>query len=313
MNGSSLLAIARFDKESDERAALRANLIKNNTTIEKPTNVEGADAGTDENNEAVDEEENEEGDEEGDENEEDENEETNEDEDLTDEEKAKKEEEKKAADKIAAKAARKQDRMQRRIDEATAAAKTARDELAAFKAANPDSKLSEAEVQERAEAIAAQKLADKQLAKLKEDFDNTCEKLQKEATKIDKDFYEKIVDVSEQFGPIPSFMIGVLDDLENGGEVLAHIAGDEDLAEKLWKLSKDGKNAKLTKEIVAISDKFEADKKAKSKKQISKVPEPIAAVRGSRTVSSVLTEADTKDMDRYVAKRRAMMAAKAGR
>jgi len=312
LNSSSLLSMARFDAEADERAALRASLMKNNTVIEKPTNAEGGNE-TDETNE---EENDEEGEEEGDEDEEDEDEEGDTDpneEDLTDEEKAAKEAEKKAAEKAAAKAQRKQERMQRRIDEATAAAKAARDELAAFKAANPDSKLSEEEVEAKAEAKAAEKLAAKKLEELTQQFNETCEKLQKEATKIDKEFYEKIVDISEQFGPIPSFMIGILDDVDNGGEVLAHIANDDDLAEKLWKLSKDGKNAKLTKEIVTISDKLEADKKAKTKKQISKVPEPIKPVGASRSTSTVITRADTRpeNMDNYVAKRRAQMEANA--
>ncbi len=306
LNGSSLLALARFDKEADERAALRNSLMANNTTVEKPANAEGD---NEENNETNEEENEDEEGEEGDENEEDEEGDEENEDDLTDEEKAAKEAEKKAAEKAAAKAQRKNDRMQRRIDEATAAAKAAREELEAFKKANPDSKLTPEEVEAKAEALAAEKLAAKHLEEVKAKFDESCANLQKAATAVDKDFYEKIVDISDQFGPIPSFMIGVLDDLDNGGEVLAHIANDDDLAEKLWKLNKDGKNAKMTKEIVAISDKLETEKKNKNKRQISKVPEPIAPVRASRSTSTVITEADTKNMDSYVAKRRAQMAA----
>ena len=309
LNSASLLSMARFDAEADERAALRASLMKNNTVIEKPTNAEGGNEADETNEEENDEE----GEEEGEENEEDEDDENepDPDEDLTEEEKAAKEAEKKAADKAAAKAQRKQERMQRRIDEATAAAKAAKDELAAFKAANPDSKLSEEEVEAKAEAKAAEKIAAKNLEKLQQDFSDMCDRLQKDATTIDKDFYEKSVDISEQFGPIPSFMIGVLDDLDNGGEVLAHIMNDDDLAEKLWKLDKDNKKAKMTKEVVAIGEKLEAEKKAKTKKQISKVPEPIKPVGASRSTSTVITKADTRpeNMDNYVAKRRAQMEA----
>jgi hypothetical protein len=308
MNGSSLLAMARFDAESDERAALRASLVKNNTVIEKPTTpVESEN----EAGEGDDENENEE-DKEDEERDEDEEDKTPPDEELTDEEKAAKELEKKAADKIAAKAARKQDRMQRRIDEAVASAKAAKDELAAFRNANPDTKLSEEEVESRAEAKAAERLAAQKVKDLQTEFDNTCERLQKEATKLDPQFYEKIVDISDQFGPIPSFMIGVLDDFDNGAEVLAHITNDDELAEKIWDLK--FKPAKMTKELVLISNKL-TDAKKPAKKQISKVPDPIAAVKGSRTTGTTITAADTKpeNMDNYVAKRRAQMAAKAGR
>lgn len=305
MNGASLLTMARFDAEADERAALRASLVKNNTVIEKPA-VEGeADPET-----VVEGEE----DEEGDEDEEGNPEPDPNEEELTDEEKAAKEAEKKANEKAAAKAQRKNDRMQRRIDEAVADAKAAKAELAAFKTANPDSKLSEEEVQSRAEAIAAEKLAAKKVEDLQTEFNNTCERLQKEATKLDKDFYEKIVDISDQFGPIPSFMIGVLDDLDNGAEILAHIAADEELAEKIWDLK--NKPAKMSNELVVISNKLKEAKKP-IKRQISKVPEPIARVQGSRTTSTVITSADTKpeNMDNYVAKRQAQMEArrKAGR
>jgi len=304
MNGASLLAMANFDADSDERAALRASLVKNNTVIEKPSTTPE----TEEQNEKVEGEENEEGDDEGEEDED--NEEENVDEELTDEEKAAKEAEKKAAEKAAAKLARKNDRMQRRIDEATAAAKAAKDELAAFKAANPNSTLTEEEVEARAEAKAAERLAAQKVKDLQTEFDNTCERLQKEATKFDKDFYEKTVDIADQFGPIPSFLIGVAADTENGAEVLAHIVADDELAEKIWKLTP----AKMAKEFILISNKL-IEAKTPPRRQISKVPEPITRVTGSRVVSTTITAADTKpeNMDNYVAKRRAQMAAKAGR
>lgn len=302
LNSSSLLSMANFDAEADERSALRANLVKNNTVVEK--------AAIDVKDNSIEVENDEE------ENEDDLNDEKNEEknklnlneEELSEEEKITKDVEIKAAEKQAVKAQRKQDRMQRRIDEAVAAAKSAKDELAAFKTANPNTTLTEEEIEVRAEIKAAEKLAKQKIEDLKIEFNNTCEKLQKEATKIDKDFYEKIVDISDQFGPIPSFMIGVLDDFENGAEVLAHIANDDELAEKIWDLKT--KPAKMTKELVIISNQL-ADKNKAPKKQISKVKEPITAITGSRSTSTVITQADMRpeNMDNYVAKRRQQMEA----
>lgn len=209
--------------------------------------------------------------------------------------------EREAAEKVAAKANRKTDRMQRRIDEAIAARKTAEEALKAFKEANPDVKLTEAEVEAKADAIANQKLAAKNAAEIQANFDNACAKLAKDATKLDKDFNNKVEDMAEQFGPIPSFMIGVLEDFENGAEVLALMANDDDIAEKIYNLKSSP--AKMTRELVTISNKL-IEAKKKPRKEISKVPDPVEPVNGNRHVSTILTEADTKNMDTYVAKRR---------
>lgn len=217
--------------------------------------------------------------------------------------------EKEANDKIAAKAQRKQDRMQRRIDESVAARNKAEEEVARLKAqleANPELKLTAEEVETRANAIAAKKIQDKEIADITAKFQNDCDALQKDAKKIDKDFDSKIDDVAEQFGPIPSFMIGVLTDLDNGPEVLAHFANDEDFAEGIYKASP----AKMTKMLVEVSNKL-IEAKKKPRKEISKVEEPIEPVSGaSRGKSTVITEADTKpgNMDNYVAKRNAQIA-----
>lgn len=211
-----------------------------------------------------------------------------------------------AAEKIAAKAKRKDDRMQRRINEAIAAKKTAEDELKKFKEANPDVKLTEEEVEAKAEAKAAIKLAAKNAADIQTNFDNACAKLAKDATKIDKDFSNKVEDMADQFGPIPSFMIGVLEDFDNGAEVLSTLVNDDDLAEKIYNLKTSP--AKMTRELVIISNKL-IEAKKKPKKEISKVPDPVEPVNGSRHVSTTITEADTKNMDVYVAKRRAQIEA----
>lgn len=218
--------------------------------------------------------------------------------DLPEEAKAARE----SAEKIAAKAKRKDERMQRRIDEAVADREKYKKELEAFKTANPDVKLTEEEVEAKAEAKAAAKLAAKNASDIQEKFDNACAKLAKDATKIDPKFGDKVEDMADQFGPIPSFMIGVLEDFDNGAEVLSTLVNDDELAEKIYNLKTSP--AKMTKELVAISNKL-IEAKRKPKKEISKVPDPVEPVNGSRHVSTVITDADAKNMDNYVSKRRA--------
>lgn len=295
MNGGSLLSYAVYDAESDAKAArdaTRAELLKNNTVVVvEPKEGEEVEAKEEE------EEKEEEKEEESEEEKEDEKDPN---EGLTPEQIKEKEDIAKAA----AKAQRKDDRMQRRIDEATAAKKKAEDELKAFKEANPDTKLSEEEVETLAEAKANKKLRDKELKDLQDQFTATCDKMQKAAIKIDAKFNDKVDDIVDQFGPIPSFMIGTLDEMENGPKVLAHIMSDDDLAESLWKMS----NAKMAKSLVELSLEIaDKDKKAK-KKQISKV-EVITPVNGNNVQSTIITSEDTKpeNMDRYIAKRKAQI------
>lgn len=295
MNGSSLLAIALRDADSEAGAAeakarLREQLAKGNTG-EKPAAKEPEI----EELEKEEEQEEEEPELDADGNPIVEKE-------LTDEEKATAEK----VEKEAAKARRKEERTQRRIDELTARAKSAEDALAEFKTANPDSKLTEAEINEKAEAIANKKLADKQLKEIQDQFDDDCTKLQKAGNKLDKDFDAKVEDMAEQFGKIPSFMIGVLSDFDNGAEVLVHLANDDDEAERIFKLQT--KPAKMTKELVEISNKLAEAAKPKPKK-ISKVPNPIEPVNGGRVQSTQITADDTKpeNMQNYIRKRQAQM------
>lgn len=305
MNGSSLLALAlrdgNNDQGSDPKAALREQLAKGNVQKETNSGEQNADNGSDN-----------EGDDESEEDESpDEDEETEEDEEVKDPPEDETEEQKKereAKEKEAAKAQRKQDRTQRRIDRLVAEKKAAEAENARLKeqlAANPDQKLTAEEVEARAEALATKKAQDKELADLQAKFDADCEVLAKAATKVDKQFDDKINELAEDLGRIPSFMIGVLADMDNGGEVLAHIANDDELAEDIWK----ARPTKMTKLLVEISTKL-ADAKKKPKKQISKVEAPGEPVKGSRVVSNMITEADTKNMDVYVAKRMKQMAEK---
>lgn len=301
MSGSSLIAIALRDREnedgSDPRTKLRAEIAKGNLPEGQAVIKEG---------ETIEPDPEEDDDENDDEPEldADGNPIVKEPEaELTEEEKAAKEE----ADKIAAKAKRKEDRVQKRFNELTAAKAIAEAEVARLKAqleADPEKKLTEEEIETRAEAKAAQKQAAKDLAEMQTKFEAACDKLQADARKVDKDFDDKINDIATDVGPIPSFMIGVLEDLDNGGEVLAFIANDDELAEHIYSLKT--KPAKMTKELVDISNKLEAEKK-KPKKQISKVPDPVTPVKGGTGNKNMLTEADAKNMPEYVRKRQAMM------
>lgn len=295
MNGVSLSSLMLRDADNengapDPKAALRAQLAKGNITppaaeVVPPVAEEG-----------------EEGDE--DDGEEDEEAEVVPPAEETDEQKKERE----AKEKIEAKAKRKDDRMQRRIDTAVAEKKAAETEIARLKAqlaADPDKKLTEEEVTTRAEALAAKKLAEKNMEDIQTKFNEACDKLQADAKKVDKDFDAKIADIATDLGPIPSFMIGVLEDFDNGGEVLAFIANDDEVAERVYGLKNSA--AKMTKALVDISNKLAEAKKA-PKKQISRVPDPGTPVQGRRVVSNVITEADTKNMDAYVAKRQRQIA-----
>lgn len=307
MNGSSLISLMLRDaddeggSEASPRDKLRESLTKNVmvTSGEKKAAEPEADEEKETEEGEEEGEESEESDEEGEDEEVEEGKEGEEGKEETEEEKKARE----AQEKQAAKAQRKADRMQRRIDENVAARKAAEAEVARLKAqleANPDQKLTAEEVEAKAEALAAKRLAEKQAKDLQDAFDAACEKLAKDATKIDKDFSDKINDIAEQFGPIPSFMIGVLEEFENGGEVLAFIANDDDLAEEIYKSAK--KPAKLTKELVAISNQLIEAKKPKPKK-LSAVLDPVKPVKGTRVISNTITEADAKNMESYVAKR----------
>lgn len=298
LNGSSLLALALRDAENDSgspdpKAALREQLAKGNVQKESAGTEE--DENEEENNE-------EESNEEDEESEDDDDEIKDPPEDETEDEKKARE----VREKEEAKLQRKQDRMQRRIDKAIREKKEAEAEVKRLKEqleANPDQKLTAEEIEAQAEAKAAKKLAEREMADLQVKFDKDCESLAKAANKIDKQFDNKINELADDLGPIPSFMIGVLADMDNGGEVLAYIANDDELAEEIW----NSKAAKMTRKLVEISAKLEEAKKP-PKKQVSRVPDPITPVKTNRKVSNTITEADTKNMDEYVRKRQTQIA-----
>lgn len=307
LNGGSLLSYALYDGNNDEgsdpKTKLREELAKGNVVKDENNGEQNSDDKSD--NKGEDEEGEGEGDEED---EEDEEEAEGEVKDPPEDETEEQKKEREAKEKLEAKANRKQERMQRRIDKAVAAQRTAEAEIARLKAqleANPDQKLTAEEIEAKAQALADKKAAEKEAKEIQAKFEAACDKLQKEANKIDKTFDDKIHELAEDIGPIPSFMIGVLEDMDNGGEVLAFIANDDELAEDIWSM----KPTKMTKKLVEISTKL-ADAKKPPKKQISKVPDPITPVKPNRQVSNTITEADTKNMDIYVTKRQRMMAEK---
>lgn len=301
MNSGSLLSYVLRDRDSDgaeptEIEKRRAEIAGNTIVADPPiAKVEGED---DENNEEETEDEKEE-------------EAENEDEPELDadgnpivkeaEETAEEKVAREKQEKIEAKAKRKDERIQKRIDTEVAARKTLETENARLKAqleADPDKKLTPEQIESRANEIAATRLAERNAKELQDAFDNSCEKLAKDATKIDKEFNTKVHEMAEMFGPIPSFAIGILDDLENGGEVLAFLANDEDEAELMYEL-KD-KPAKLAKVLVKLSDKLLEEKKPKVK-SLSRVPNPIKPVNGTRIQNNTITGKESTD--EYVRKR----------
>ncbi len=308
MNGVSLSAMMLRDTDNEQgsaaeaKAKLRETIAKGITVTARSSEEVVPDPKEDDESE---DEENDDDDKDADE------------EDAEGETKEKEEVEETAADKkvkeaqeLKDKEDRKQARIQKRIDKAVAAQRAAEDEVVKLRAqleANPEKKLTEEEVQAKAEIIAAEKVAAKELENLQKEFNKACDKLQNEGVKLDKEFTPKVVAMADELGPIPSRVIGVLSDLDNGAEVLKFMIDDIDEAEKIYEL-KD-KPEKLAIALVRIADKLTAAKKPKPK-AISQVPDAVEPVKSSRVQSLTITEADTKNMDNYVAKRARQMAEK---
>lgn len=296
MSGASLLALAVRDKENeqgtDERSKLREQLAKGTVTIDKVPDVVAKEADADEvdeDEEEIEEEAEAEAEEDGGKVEE------------TEEEKTARE----AKEAEASKTKRSQERIQKRIDKAVAGQKAAEAELLKLKQqleANPDKKLTEEEVQSRAEAIAAEKVAAKEMERVQLEFNKACDKLQDAANKLDDKFDIKVRAMAEELGPIPTRVINIISDLDNGAEVLKFLVDDIDKAEEIYDLN--NRPEKLAIALVRISDKIEAAKAPKPK-PISKVPDAVKPVNGTRVHSTAITGNDTKpeNMDSYVRKR----------
>jgi hypothetical protein len=175
------------------------------------------------------------------------------------------------------------DRIQRRIDRLTAKSSALEKENAELKAklaAKPDKVLSEEEVETRANTKAQQISNERE-------FTNACNRLAEAATKVDKEFKKKIDSVVDELGGLqsggmPPHMIHILDDMDNGGEVLSHLANDIDTYEEVITLPM----GKMASRLAKIATKIEEDKKAATKKppikDPSKVPNPPEQLRGGK-------------------------------
>ena len=109
-------------------------------------------------------------------------------------------------------------------------------------------------------------------------------------------------------------MIGILDDLDNGGAILNYLIDNLDEAERVYALSPAKMAVELTKlstKIVKEAEEKAAAEKAAKKKEISKVPEPKEPVNGSAKLSE--EPKDTDSMDDWVAKRNKQVAERAER
>lgn len=170
------------------------------------------------------------------------------------------------------------------------------EKIIAAKSAEDGDKLTRAEVDKEIEEKAEAKVAQRE-------FVNACNRLAENAKKLDKDFDKKITQLSEDVAPLPGYMIGILDDLDNGGAVLKYFTENADEYEEVIALAPPKMAVKLAK----LSSKIESDSKVPPKK-ISKVPDPVTPVGGrGGTNNAILTEADTKDMQSFVKKRQAMV------
>lgn len=193
------------------------------------------------------------------------------------------------------------DKFQRRIDREVAKRKTLESEIAELKAklaAEPEkaNALTEEEVEKRSETKAQQK-------QLQKEFDQACDKLSKDAHKIDKEFQAKINLLADDIGAIPGHLIGILDDLDNGGEILVHFTANPDEAEEIYAMSPARAAVKLAK----LSSKLEAAKKP-APKEISKVPDPAETIKGGNQSPDTIPKDPTKNMDAFVRARAKQLA-----
>jgi hypothetical protein len=193
-------------------------------------------------------------------------------------------------------------KFQKRIDKKTAEGKEAAAKLAeaekiiAAKSAEDGDRLTKEEAEKLADQKAEAKVAERE-------FVNACNRLADSAKKLDSKFDDKIKQLSEDVAPLPGYMIGILDDLDNGGAVLKYFTENADEYEDIIALTPPKMAVKLAK----LSTKIEADNKPKPKAK-SNIPDPITPVGGKGgTNNAILTEADTKDMQSFVKKRQAMV------
>lgn len=208
-------------------------------------------------------------------------------------EESEKTEEELEAEKLEAKTAGEKAKIQRRIDREVGKRKELENrikELEAKLAAEPDKEnaLTEEEVEKRAETKANAK-------QMQREFDQASNRLYDAGVKADKDFPAKIKAMADDIGGIPGHLVGILDDLDNGGEVLVYFTANPDEAEEMYQMNP----AKAALKLAKLSAKLETDKKPKPK-EISKVPDPVSAIKGGDKNPDVLPKDPTGNMAEFV-------------
>lgn len=197
---------------------------------------------------------------------------------------------------------RKKERQQRKWDK-LAAEKTAAEkrvlELEAQIKETPKEGLTEEEVERRAAEKAKTLTQQQQQEREEKEFAKTADGLIKDAKKIDKDFEKNINKVAEDTGiKMPKYMVDILADLDNdnGHEILALMAKDEDLYEELCELSE----RRMIRRLDKMSDEIKAKAKA-PKKEPSNLPDPIEPINdGTNNRGNALPSSPLKNMDEYV-------------
>ena len=220
------------------------------------------------------------------------------------------EEEKLKKEKAAAKTQKEKDRIQRRIDKEVAKSKALEAEIAELKAqlaAKTDEdgdKLTKADAEKLAKDLANQAVSENE-------FINICNKIADDGESLKgadgkplgKEFMKRVNSMVEDIGaPLPHDMIYILNDLDNGAEVLNHLADDENIdeAEKIYAMPPARKAIALTK----LSTKL-AEAKVKIK-PISKVPDPNKPLGAGARATKQLT--DNMTTDEWIAARNQQIA-----
>ncbi len=203
-------------------------------------------------------------------------------------------------EKQEAKTAKEKERIQKRIDKEVAKRKVLETELAdlkaqlAAKSSEDGVKFTREDVEAEANKLAEQKVSERE-------FTNACNRLADGAKKLDKDFDKKIQALSEDVAPLPGYMIGILDDIENGAQVLKHFADNQDVYEDIYMLSP----VKMATAISKLGIKLATEVKPKPK-QISKVPAPNEPINGGAKTSINLS--DKEPIEDWIEKRNRQVA-----
>lgn len=181
------------------------------------------------------------------------------------------------------------ERLTKRVDKTSGERNETRKELATAKAAldaklvDGEIALSEEEVERRAEIKANDKMANAE-------FNRAQAKLIKDATKIDNKFMSKVNEMADEVGQLPGYMIGILEELDNGGAVLNYLTDNVEEYEDIHMLPP----GKMALKLGRIADKLEAATKPKPK-PISKAPAPNEPIKGGNKSPNILTGKESMD------------------